>query len=56
MNEIYPKKLKYWRKDYPLLNVGGEPRYLPLNDRKLCDMLVRRYKPNLSGYLNSLNK
>jgi len=50
MNEIYGDKLKNWRKDYPLLNVGGNPRYNPKNDKKLCEALVRRHKKDLREY------
>ena len=56
MNEIYPPQYKYWRKDYPLLNVGGSPRYNPKNDRKLCDALIRRHKRDLPEFLNMINK
>ena len=47
LNEIYPASFRYWRKDYPLLNCGGEPRYLPNQDKKLCDILLKRYRPIL---------
>ena len=43
-------------KNYQLLNVGGEPRYEPKNDNKLCEMLVKRYKPTLSRFFNNINK
>lgn len=56
MNEVYPEKYKIWRKDYPLLNVGGLPRYTPRNDRKLCDMLVRRYRKEIPEFLNMVAK
>jgi hypothetical protein len=56
MNEIYPEKYKTWRKDYPLLNVGGLPRYNPKNDRKLCDMLLRRHNRDLPEFLNLTSK
>tara|TARA_R110000822_G_scaffold112020_1_gene242901 strand:+ start:211 stop:912 length:702 start_codon:yes stop_codon:yes gene_type:complete len=52
MNMIYPEKYKYWRKDYPLLNCGGQPRYDPRNDKKLCEILVKRYKRDLPEFLN----
>jgi len=55
MNEIYPDKLKTWRKDYGLLNVGGQPRYNPRNDRKLCDVLVKRHKKDLKEYFDLVN-
>ena len=56
MNLIYPDKYKNWRKDYPLLNCGGEPRYNPRNDKKLCDMLVKRHKKELPEFLNMIAK
>ena len=56
MNEVYPEKYKIWRKDYPLLNTGGLPRYIPRNDRKLCDMLVRRHKKEIPEFLNMVAK
>jgi hypothetical protein len=56
MNEVYPEKYKNWRKDYGLLNVGGHPRYNPKNDRQLCDILVRRHKPDLIEFLNMTSK
>lgn len=56
MNEIYPPKYKYWRKDYPLLNCGGNPRYVPKNDRKLCDALVKRHSRDLPEFLNLISK
>ena len=56
MNQIYPEKYKNWRKDYPLLNVGGHPRYDPKNDRKLCDVLVRRHKYDIGEFLNMTSK
>jgi hypothetical protein len=56
LNEVYPQKYKIWRKDYPLLNTGGHPRYIPRNDRKLCDMLVRRHKKEIPEFLNMVSK
>lgn len=54
--EVYPKKYRYWRKDYPLLNVGGEPRYNPKMDNKLKDILVRRHKKDIQEFLNMVSK
>lgn len=56
MFEVYPKKFRYWRRDYPLLNVGGHPRYTPLMDSKLCEMLVRRHKKDINEFLNMVSK
>jgi len=47
LSEVYPASFRYWRKDYPLLNCGGEPRYLPNQDKKLCDLLLKRHRPEL---------
>ena len=51
MNGIYPKQYSVWLRSYPLLNVGGPPRYIPKDDAKLCEMLLRRYKPTLNRFL-----
>tara|TARA_R110000737_G_scaffold127737_1_gene160278 strand:- start:271 stop:981 length:711 start_codon:yes stop_codon:yes gene_type:complete len=56
MNEIYPKRYRYWRQDFPLYNTGGQPRYIPNNDRKLCQFLLRRHKKGLNEFLNSIEK
>ena len=56
LNLIYPDKYKNWMKHYKLLNVGGEPRYIPQNDKNLCHMLVKRYKPKLYRFLNEINE
>lgn len=52
MNMIYPDKFKNWRKDYPLLNQGGHPRYNPNNDKNLCEKLVKRHKKDFHEFLN----
>ena len=54
--EVYPEKYRYWRKDYPLLNIGGEPRYQPNMDNKLKDILVRRHRKDIQEFLNMLSK
>ena len=56
LNERYPYKYKNWIKSYPLLNTGGDPRYNPKNDRKLCDVLVRRHKKDLKEYFDLINR
>lgn len=56
MFDIYPKKYRCWRRDYPLLNVGGEPRYIPMDDAKLCQMLLKRHKKDLPEFLNMIDK
>ncbi len=53
MFQIYPRSFRGWRKDYPLLNCGGNPRYMPQNDKNLCDKLIQRYQKDL---LKSINK
>lgn len=52
MNDIYPDKWKSWFKSYPLLNTGGDPRYIPLNDKVLAERLVKRHRPSLNRFLN----
>lgn len=36
-----------WLKEYKHLNIGGQPRYTPKNDKNLCYLLIKRYKKNL---------
>jgi len=36
-----------WLKEYKHLNIGGQPRYTPNNDKNLCYLLIKRYKKNL---------
>ena len=55
-NDVYTEKFKYWRRDYPLLNVGGNPRYNPKMDHKLCEILVRKHKKDLIEFLNLINR
>ena len=56
LNDIYSEKYKNWMINYQLLNVGGEPRYTPKNDKKLCQMLVKRHKPRFNRFLSLKNK
>ena len=51
-DELYGKKWGNWEKEYHHLNVGGEPRYDPLNDRTLCSILVRKNKKILNSYID----
>ena len=37
-----------WMKEYKHLNAGGKPRYEPKDDKKLCKLLIKRYKKTLS--------
>ena len=52
LNMIYPEKFKNWMKQYNLFNVGGDPRYTPKDDKRLCQMLCRRHKPKFNRYLS----
>lgn len=54
--ELYPQKFSVWLKSFPLLNVGGEPRYDPQDDTNLYKMLLRRHKPQLNRFLQQMNK
>ena len=53
---IYPKKWAQWLKSFPLYNVGGDPRYTPKDDSKLCEMLLRRHRPQLNRFLQQMNE
>lgn len=53
---LYGKKYGNWFKEYKHLNVGGEPRYTPNDDRRVCKMLINRHKKTLNGFLKQLNK
>ena len=50
MHDLYGKKGN-WLKEFSHQNVGGEPRYTPKNDKRLCEMLVKRHKKQLKGVL-----
>ena len=50
--DIYGKKYGNWLKEYKLINAGGEPRYIPKDDKKLCKMLVHRHTPTINRYIN----
>tara|TARA_R110000824_G_scaffold35290_1_gene110803 strand:+ start:612 stop:1301 length:690 start_codon:yes stop_codon:yes gene_type:complete len=50
---IYPQSFRGWRKDYRLLNCGGTPRYIPNNDKNLCNALIKRYQKNLLKQINN---
>lgn len=49
---IYELYGKYgnWMKEYKHLNIGGEPRYVPNDDKNLKTMLVKRHKPTMIRY------
>jgi len=48
--DLYGKKGN-WLKEYNHYNIGGEPRYTPKNDKRLCEMLVARHKKQLKRFL-----
>jgi hypothetical protein len=52
MSDLYGNKYGNWLKEYHLLNVGGEPRYTPNNDKNLCQILVKKHRSILYKYLN----
>lgn len=55
MYDIYPEKYKNWLKSFPLLNVGGQPRYQIHFSEKYVDAVVRRYKPKFNKFLSQKN-
>ena len=55
MYEIYPEKYRIWLKSYPLLNVGGQPRYQIHFSEKYVDAVVRRYKPKFNRFISQKN-
>ena len=38
-----------WLKEYIHHNLGGDPRYEPKNDKRLCEMLIKRHKKKLNN-------
>ncbi len=52
--EIYPDKFKFWLKSFPLLNLGGEPRYEISFNENFIKAILRRYKPKFNSYLNKI--
>jgi len=56
MAELYPKKFSVWLKSFPLLNVGGSPRYEPQDDTNLYKMLLKRHRPILNRFLQQMDK
>lgn len=55
MYEIYPEKYRNWIKSYPLLNVGGQPRYQIHFSEKFVEAVVRRHKPKFNKFLSQKN-
>ena len=54
--QIYPAKYRRWNKSYPLLNVGGAPRYEIQFSEKFVKAVVKRYKPKFNKFLCEKNK
>jgi len=48
---VYGTQYGNWLKEYKHLNVGGDPRYKPKNDKKLCDVLIDRHKKTLKNFV-----
>ena len=55
MYEIYPEKYRVWIRSFPLLNVGGQPRYQIHFSEKFVDAVVRRYKPKFNRFISQKN-
>lgn len=53
--EIYPEKYRVWIKSFPLLNVGGQPRYQIHFSEKYVDAVLRRYKPKFNRFISQKN-
>jgi hypothetical protein len=53
MHQVYPKKWGIWLKSYPLLNVGGQPRYEIQFNENFVKSIVKRHKPKLNRFLSS---
>jgi len=53
--EVYPEKYRNWLKTYPLLNVGGEPRYDIQFNENYVKAIIRRYKPKFNKFLSEKN-
>jgi len=56
MYDIYPDKYRNWIRSFPLLNVGGTPRYDIQFSEKYVEAIVRRYKPKFNKYLSEKNR
>ena len=53
MHQVYPNKWGIWLRSYPLLNVGGEPRYDIQWNENFVKAIVKRHKPKLFRFLSS---
>ena len=47
---VYDNQYCRWLKQYNHYNVGGEPRYDPLDSSRLCKMLINRHKPAIKEF------
>jgi len=54
--QVYPEKYRNWLKSYPLLNVGGQPRYEIQFSENFVKAIVKRYKPTLNRFLQNMDK
>jgi len=52
MYDIYPEKYRNWIKSFPLLNVGGQPRYEIQFSETYVAAIVRRYKSKFIKFLS----
>jgi hypothetical protein len=52
LNDVYPEKYRIWLRSYPLLNVGGQPRYDIVFNERFVKSIVNRYKPKLNKFLS----
>tara|TARA_R110000787_G_scaffold285989_1_gene402991 strand:- start:20 stop:718 length:699 start_codon:yes stop_codon:yes gene_type:complete len=52
LHNVYPEKYRNWLKSYPLLNLGGSPRYEITFNERFIKALLKREKPKLNSYLN----
>ena len=50
---VYGKRYGNWLKEYKHHNLGGEPRYVPNDDRRVCKMLVNRHKKTLNTFVKN---
>ena len=53
---VYSENYRYWNRSMPLLNTGGQPRYVPNDHAQLCKMLVKRHRPEIGQYINLISK
>jgi len=49
---VYPEKYRNWLRSYPLLNVGGKPRYDIVFNEAFVKAIVSRYKSKLNRFLS----